>query len=67
MDTEGLGEVAVHYVVMLMILFLALMALNAVIESPSFWLELAIVFVVAFSYRPIVLGLGMAPSRWEQQ
>ena len=65
MDTDRLIEVAPHYVAMFLLLFLILGIIEAVVGEIGFWVELVIVFVVVFAYRPLVLRLGIAPSGWE--
>lgn len=67
MDTEGLGELAAHYLVLVALVLAALTLLNSIAGEMSFWVELGIVIVIAFAYRPIVLRLGVAPDRWERQ
>lgn len=65
MDTDRLIELAPHYVAMLILVFLILAIVRAAVGDIGFWIELVIVFVVVFAYRPIVLRLGVAPSGWE--
>ncbi|WP_265111385.1 hypothetical protein [Halosolutus halophilus] len=67
MDTDGLLELAGHYLVVLILVMVTLTLLDVVVADPSFWIELGLVVVVAFAYRPIVLRLGVAPDRWERQ
>ncbi len=65
MDTDGLKELAPHYLALLIIVFLVLTVVQAVWGEVRFWIELAIVLVVALAYRPIVIRLGVAPSGWK--
>jgi hypothetical protein len=65
MDTDRLIEIAPHYVAMLILVFLVLAIVRAVVGEIGFWVELAIVLVVVFAYRPVVVRLGVAPSGWE--
>jgi len=65
MDIDGLKELAPHYVALLILVFLVLTAVQAVVGEIGFWVELAIILVVVFTYRPIVVRLGVAPSGWE--
>jgi hypothetical protein len=65
MDTDRLIELAPHYVAMFVLVFLILAIVRAVVGEIGFWIELAIVFVVVFAYRPTVIRLGIAPSGWE--
>lgn len=66
MDRERILEVVPHYIAMLLALFLMLTVIRVVFGEVSFWIELAIVVVLAFLYRPLVLRLGIAPSAWEE-
>lgn len=65
MNTERLLELAPHYVAMMLLVFLVLAVVRMAVGEISFWIELAIIFVVVSAYRPIVLRLGVAPSGWE--
>ena len=67
METEGLAELVGHYLLLLILVFAALTLVSSIVDDASLWLELLIVLVIAFSYRPIVLRLGVAPERWERQ
>lgn len=64
MDTSRLLELLAHYLVMLILVFGALALLRSVVGPLSFWLELVVVIVIAFAYRPLVLRLGIAPDAW---
>jgi len=64
MDTDGLKELAPHYIAMLVLVVLVLTVVQTAVGEIGFWLELAIVLVVVFAYRPIVVRLGVAPSGW---
>ena len=65
MDVRDIYELAPHYVVMLSLSFIVLGIVRRVVGDLGFWIEFAIIGVVVFSYRPIVVRLGYAPSRWE--
>jgi hypothetical protein len=64
-DTDRLMELAPHYIAMFVLVFLVLEIARIVVGGIGFWPELAIIFVVVFAYRPIVVRLGVAPSGWE--
>lgn len=66
MDTNQLIEVALHYVAMLIAVFLVLFVVRTLVGTVGFWIELLIVLVVAASYRPAVRRLDIAPSAWEE-
>lgn len=65
MDREQLKEVAPHYLAMVVLVFVVIEGLRLVVGGVGFWLELVLVTVVVFIYRPLVLRLGLAPSAWE--
>ncbi|MEF8840010.1 MAG: hypothetical protein V5A62_00085 [Haloarculaceae archaeon] len=67
MDTDRIIEVAPHYIVMLVLVYLALAIVGSVVGGLGFWAEIAIIAVVVFAYRPVVMRLGIGPSAWEQQ
>jgi len=65
MDKDQLLELAPHYLAMLLLVFFVLEVSQAVVGEVAFWLELALIMVVVFAYRLIVVRLGFAPSSWE--
>ncbi|MBV0923297.1 hypothetical protein KTS45_03715 [Halomicroarcula limicola] len=65
MDTDRLTKLALNYLALFVLVFLVLAAVRAVVGDVGFWIELAIVVVVALAYRPVVTRLGVAPSGWE--
>lgn len=66
MNREQLLELVPHYIAGLIVLFLVLAVLRVVFDGLNFWVEVAIVFVLALLYRPVVQRLGVAPSVWEE-
>jgi hypothetical protein len=64
-DTDRLMELAPHYIAMFILVFLVLEVARVTVGALGFWVELVIIFVVVFAYRPIVVRLGIAPSGWE--
>lgn len=67
MDTDRLIEVAPHYIVMLVLVYLALAIVGTAVGDLGFWSEIVIIVVVVFAYRPVVMRLGVGPSAWERQ
>jgi amino acid permease len=65
MDTDRLKELAPHYIAMFVCVFVVLTVVQAAVGEVGFWVEMAIVVVVVFAYRPAVVRLGIAPSEWE--
>jgi hypothetical protein len=66
MDRDTVLQLAPHYVAMFALVLIAIGVIGQFVDDIGLLLRLAIVFVVVFSYRPIVLRLGLAPSVWEQ-
>ena len=67
MDTDRLVELVPHYLAMLLLAFLVLGALQATVGELGFWIELVIVGVIVFAYRPAVKRLGVAPDAWTER
>ena len=67
MDRDQLIELSPHYVVMLLLVFLVLAIVRAIAGEIGFWIELVIIAIVVFAYRPIVMRLGLGPSSWEEE
>lgn len=65
MDRSTLLALAPHYAVMLLIVFVALSLWRTVVGDLSLVQEFIVVAVIVFSYRPIVLRLGVAPEPWQ--
>jgi hypothetical protein len=65
MDTDRLLELAPHYIAMLALVFLVLELVAILVGDIGFLTELAIIVVIVFAYRPIVIRLGVAPSGWQ--
>jgi hypothetical protein len=65
MDTDRLKELAPHYIAMFVAVFVVLTVVQAAVGAVGFWVEMAIIIVVVFVYRPVVLRLGIAPSGWK--
>ncbi|WP_136589835.1 hypothetical protein [Salinigranum halophilum] len=64
MDTDRLKELAPHYAAMFLLVFVVLTIVQLAVGEIGFWIELAIVVVVVFAYRPLAIRLGIAPSGW---
>ena len=65
MDADRLLELVPHYLAMLFLVFLVLSVVRTAVGDIGFIAELAVVTVVVFAYRPIVMRLGVGPSAWE--
>lgn len=63
--SESTLMVVLHYIAMLIAIFLVLIAIRAAFGAVNFWIELVIVVVIAFAYRPFVMWLGIAPESWK--
>jgi len=64
MDTDQIKELVPHYLAMLLLVFGTLTVVRTAVGEIGFWTELAIVVLVVFAYRPIVVRLDVAPSVW---
>ena len=60
-------ELAPHYAVMLVLIFVTLTVLRGLFGEQSFWIELLILLAVVFAYPPVVRRLGYAPSSWQRE
>jgi hypothetical protein len=66
MDRDTVLQLAPHYVAMFALVLIAIGVLGQFVGDIGLLLRLVTVFVVVFSYRPLVLRLGVAPDVWEQ-
>lgn len=66
MDKEVLLELVPHYVAMVVLVLLVLTLVRLLVGDLGFWVELAIIIVLVFAYRPAVQALGVAPEIWEE-
>jgi predicted tellurium resistance membrane protein TerC len=57
-------DVLPHYLVMLALVFLALEIVENQLGIDNVVVFFAVVLVIVFAYRPIVLRLGVAPESW---
>lgn len=64
MDTDRLKELAPHYAAMLVLVFLVLGIVRLALGEVNFWIELPIIVIIVFAYRPIVKRLGIGPTLW---
>lgn len=67
MSRRDLLELALHYLVMLTVVFVVIGVVRGVYGDLSFWVDVIIIGIVVFSYRPLVLRLGVAPAMWEDR
>jgi uncharacterized membrane protein YgdD (TMEM256/DUF423 family) len=67
MDTDRIREVAPHYVAMVALAILVFSVVEMIVGKVGFWIELLIIGIVVFSYRPAVMALGVGPNAWEQE
>jgi len=65
MDIDGLKELVPHYVAVMLLVVIILTAVQAVVGEIGLLIEVAIILVVVFAYRVIVMRLGVAPSGWQ--
>jgi len=65
-DRRQLLELAVHYVVILVIVTAVLAVARNAVGDLGFWVELAVVIALVALYRPVVKALDVAPSAWSR-
>ena len=65
-DMDRIRELVPHYIAMLAIVFLTIFLVRVTVGDLGFWIELAIVVIVAAAYQPLVRRLGVAPDAWER-
>lgn len=65
MNPSDLYELVPHYLLMFVLAFLVLNVVGRLAGDLGFWVEFAIIGVIVFAYRPVVVRLGYAPRRWE--
>lgn len=56
-----------HYAVMLLLVFLILGVIRGIVGELDFLVELVIIVVIVFAYRPAVKALGYAPPVWQDE
>lgn len=64
-NKDQLLEIVPHYVAMLLLVFGILTVIDEFAGELGFWVEFALIVVIVFLYRPLVVRLGVAPSSWE--
>jgi uncharacterized membrane protein SirB2 len=64
-NKDQLLEIVPHYVAMLLLVFGILTVIGEFAGELGFWVEFALIVVIVFLYRPLVVRLGVAPSSWE--
>jgi hypothetical protein len=67
MDRDQLIAIVPHYVAMLVLVYIVLFLIEAMVGDLTFWIEVVLIIVVVFAYRPLVLWLGVGPSSWERE
>ena len=62
---DRLVELAPHYILMILLMFLALAIVEQVVGALDFWPSLAIALLVAIAYPIVLRRLGRAPEAWQ--
>jgi len=62
--TEKVRQLAPHWAVMFLFMFLVLSVIEAVYGELSFWGSVILVVAIAFGYPSVVRYLGVAPEVW---
>ncbi|WP_049909139.1 hypothetical protein [Halorubrum saccharovorum] len=63
---EKVRQLAPHWGVMFVVMFVVLALVERVVGSLSFLPSMLLVFVVAFGYPVVVRTLGVAPPVWQR-
>jgi hypothetical protein len=63
---EKVRQLAPHWGVMFVVMFVVLALVERVVGSLSFLPSMFLVFVVAFGYPAVVRALGVAPPAWQR-
>lgn len=61
---EKIKQLAPHWAVMFLLMFLVLSIIRATYGELSFWQSVVLVVVIAFGYPSVVRYLGVAPEVW---
>lgn len=61
-NKQQVVELVPHYVAMLVIVFAAIGVLRAAVGDLGVWLEFAVILVLVFLYRPLIVRLDVIPT-----
>ena len=64
--TEKIRQLAPHWGVMFVAMFVTLAAVERVVGELGFLPSMALVLIVAFAYPYVVRALGVAPPTWQK-
>lgn len=62
--SEKVKQLAPHWAVMFLLMFLVLFVVESLYGELSFWQSVLLVVVIAFGYPSVVRYLGVAPDIW---
>lgn len=65
MDKSATSFLVLHYIVLLIVIFLVITAIEASGLAVPLWAGVLIAIVLGISYPFVVRGLGVAPEQWE--
>ena len=66
MDRSTLTYLGLHYVVLIIVIFLLVVAIEGVAGTVPLWAGVVVAIVVGLAYPRVVVPLGIAPERWER-
>ena len=66
MDRSTLPYLGLHYVALVILIFLLVVAIEAVAGTVPLWAGVVVAIVVGLAYPRVVVPLGIAPERWER-
>jgi hypothetical protein len=64
--TEKVRQLAPHWAVMFVVMFVALAAVERVVGGLGLAASLMLVLAIAFAYPFVVRALGVAPTVWQR-
>lgn len=64
--TEKVRQLAPHWVVMFIVMFVALATVERVVGGLGLAASLVLVLAIAFAYPFVVRALGVAPAVWQR-
>ncbi|MES3162417.1 MAG: hypothetical protein PPP55_12770 [Halorubrum sp.] len=65
--TEKLRQLAPHWGVILIVVFVSFALIENVVGELAFWQSLLIIAVIAFGYPLVVRRFGVAPEVWQRE
>lgn len=64
MDRDSFAYLALHYVVLISLIFVIVVALDVIGADVPFWVGLLLAILIGFGYPRVLRRIGIAPDRW---